>query len=138
MTKHKRPLDRPATERVEPDRVESDRPEDPPVVTEMTPLAARMLWFFFGPMVLMLTLWGILSQRSGWITVLDAIYLVAVLAMIGARWIEQRSGQAMTGTGQPSTWRDFRRYAAFLVPLTAGAWFAANLVGNHLLDGTVE
>jgi len=133
MTRHKRPRDHPV-----PEHVEADHEAERPVVTRMTPLAARMLWFFFGPMVLMLTLWGILYQGSGWITVLDAIYLLAVVAMIGARWVEQHSGQAMTGTGEPSTWRDFRRYAYALLPLTAGAWFAANLVGNHLIGGGVE
>lgn len=133
MTKHNRPVDRPTADVVEP-----DHPASPPPVTRFTPLVARMLWFFFGPMVLVLTLWGILSAGSGWITALDALYLAVVLAMIGARWVEQQSGQATTGMGNPSTWRDFRRYAFGLLPLAAGAWVAANLVGNHLLDVFVE
>ena len=118
-----------------PGEANSRRGEDRPVVTQMTPLVARLLWFFFGPMVLMITLWGILYQGSGWITVLDAVYLAAVLVMIGARWVEQRSGQAMTTTGQRATWADFRRYATLLVPIAVGAWIAANAIGNHVLDG---
>ncbi len=113
-------------------------PTDMPVVTQATPLVARVVWFILGPLVLLFTLWGILVQGSGWITVLDGVYLVIVLAMIGARWVEQNSGQAMTTTGERATWDDFRRYATGLVPLAVVAWGAANLLGNHVLEGMIE
>lgn len=131
MAKHE--IQRPSAAEAPP-----PRDADPPVVTKVTPLAARMVWFFFGPMVLMFTLWGIVSEGTGWLTVLDAVYLAIVVAMVGARWIEQRSGQAMTATGQRATWADFRRYATVLVPVAVGAWIAANAVGNHLLDGMID
>ena len=125
-------------ERTSPGEPDPRREGDPPVVSKMTPLAARMLWFFFGPMVLMITLWGILYQGSGWITVLDGVYVVAMLLMIGARWVEQRSGQATTAMGERATWADFRRYATLLVPLAAAAWITANAVGNHVLEGIID
>jgi hypothetical protein len=109
--------------------------KQPPVVTHITPLVARMFWFFVGPMVAILTLLGILFQGSGWLTVLDAVYLTAVVLMVGSRWVEQRSGEAATATGEPSTWAHFRRYATVLVPVALCAWLAANVVGNHIFDG---
>jgi hypothetical protein len=133
MAKQDREIERPS-----PGDSGPRREGDPPVVTGMTPLVARVVWFFLGPMVLLVTLWGILSQGSGWITLLDGFYLVIVVLMIGARWVEQRSGQATTAMGERATWADFRRYATLLVPLAAGAWIAANAVGNHLLDGMID
>lgn len=109
-------------------------PGDGPAVTRFAVLAGRVMWFFFGPLVLVLAAVGILTSGSGWTTALDAVYLTVVALMVWGRWVEQRSGQAMTATGEPATWKDFRRYVEVLVPLAAAVWIAANLLGNHVLN----
>ena len=95
-------------------------------------VTAHVAWIFVGPFILLLLLINIVRLGTGWLTALDAAYFVVVAAMILCRWIDQRSGQAITTTGEPSTWADFRRYALLLPPLAIGAWILANAIGNHM------
>ena len=110
-------------------------PQRPVTVTSIAILCAHLLWFFLGPMILLVLLWGIVAAGSGWVTVLDVVFIALVVVMIGCRWIEQRSGQATTDTGEPSTWDDFHRYVMIMPWLAAAAWGAANLFGNHIVGG---
>ncbi len=110
---------------------------EPPAHASYMSLLTTVTWCLAGPMVLFVTLFGIVNSGSGWLTVLDAVYLVTVALILGCRWLEQRSGRGMTLYGQPSTWKDFRRYAVGLVILTFGAWVVANLLGNHVFQGGV-
>jgi divalent metal cation (Fe/Co/Zn/Cd) transporter len=86
-----------------------------------------------GPVVLLCTTWGILSQHTGWFTRLDAVFAVAVGLMVLGRWVEQRSGTATTLTGKPATLEQCKRYTAILLSSAAVVWVVANLIGNHLL-----
>jgi len=88
------------------------------------------MWLFLGPLVLLLLLLGILQTGSGWFTGLDFAVLVVTGVMLLSRWAEQRSGQAVTVSGEPSTWSDFRRYAVLLPVVMAVAWVMANALGN--------
>ena len=110
-------------------------PGEPVVLTNATVLAAHVTWMLYGPFILFLILISIVRLGSGWLTALDIAYFVVVAAMIFCRWFDQRSGQACTTTGEPSTWEDFRRYALLLPPLAIGAWILSNLLGNHWFQG---
>jgi hypothetical protein len=78
---------------------------------------------------------NVVRTGSGWLTAFGATYFLVVAVMLLGRWVDQRSGQGTTTTGEPSTWEDFRRYALLLPPLALGAWILANVVGNHVFQG---
>jgi hypothetical protein len=106
--------------------------ENPRQITTMSVLFARILWTFVGPMVLLAFTYQVASHR-GWFTPWDAAFGILVLLMLAGRWIEQRSGEATTITGEPSTASDFRRYERILLIVTAVMWTGANIVSNHIL-----
>jgi hypothetical protein len=108
-------------------------PKDPTATTSFSLVIVHLVWLFLGPFALGLMLLGIMQSGSGWWTGLDLALLFVVAAMICARWIDQRSGQATTVYGEPSTWVDFRRYALTLPALAGAAWIVANVIGNHVL-----
>lgn len=92
-----------------------------------------MTWAILGPMVLLLTISGIVSRGGGWFTGLDVLFAMVVGLMILGRWVEQRSGCATTLRGEPATVEQGKRYAAVLLLAAAATWIAAKVVGNHLL-----
>lgn len=67
-------------------------------------VGVHLLWMFVGPFALVLLLMSIVETGSGWLTGLDIGLLIVVVLMLCARWIDQRSGQASTVYGEPSTW----------------------------------
>ena len=97
-------------------------------------LFSRLIWFFGGPMVLVLLSVEIVRGGTGWLTLLDLAYFAVAGFMVWGRWIEQSSGHATLATGEPATWAHFRRYVTYLVPIAAAVWLAANGVGNHVLE----
>lgn len=109
--------------------------EDDRTITSFRVLLARVTWFFIGPLALFLLVLGIASAGSGWATALDVLFFGFVAVMVWCRWVEQRSGRATTAYGEPATSEDFRRYVLTLLPLAAGAWLVANLLGNHIFRG---
>jgi hypothetical protein len=96
---------------------------------------ARFFWIFFGPMVLALIAYSIVQSGTGWMTWLDAAFLATTALILFARWYELSSGEGQDGYGNPATLADFPRYARLALPIAIGVWVAANLLGNHLLDG---
>jgi hypothetical protein len=108
----------------------NDRP-----VTSVKILLVHLVWLVFGPIALFVALYGIINSGTGWFTILDALFFLVVAMTIVARWADQKSGQGTTADGDPSTWNDFRRYATRLALLSAVAWIAANILGNHFIKG---
>ncbi|MFO0840142.1 MAG: hypothetical protein U1D55_16665 [Phycisphaerae bacterium] len=98
-------------------------------------LGARVTWVALGPMLLLLTTVGIIRYGGGWLTFVDAFFVLLVGLMVLGRWIEMRSGSATTAEGDPANWSHFRQYVAWLLPIAGGVWIAANVLGNHLLAG---
>lgn len=101
-------------------------------VSSVVVLFGRLMWVILGPVLLLLITYAIVAP-AGWFTRMDATFGLVVALMVGGRWVEQRSGAAMTSTGQPATVEHFRRYVRVLLPLAAGVWVAANVLGNHIL-----
>ena len=95
-------------------------------------LLGRLMWMILGPMLMFLITYAIVTG-AGWFTPRDAAFGVVLALMVGGRWVEQRSGSAMTSTGEPATAGHFKRYVRALLPLAAGVWVVANVLGNHIL-----
>jgi hypothetical protein len=106
-------------------------PANDRAVTSVKTLLVHLAWLVFGPIGLFVILYGIIDSGTGWFTLLDALFFLVVGLTIIARWADQKSGQGTLADGNPSTWDDFRRYAARLPLLSIAAWIAANLIGNH-------
>ncbi len=107
----------------------------PMPVTSAWTVIERVIWMLVGPMALGVVCLNIASASTGWLTGLDAGYFVIVAVMIGCRWMELKSGHAMTAMGEPATWSDFNRYVVAMVPLAVVVWVTVNVVGNHIRPG---
>ncbi len=95
-------------------------------------LLGRLMWMMWGPMLLLFISYTIITN-GGWITAWDAAFVVVVALMVGGRWLEQRSGSAMTATGAVASIDNFRKYVRVLLLLAAVAWITVNILGNHFL-----
>lgn len=103
-----------------------------PVMTSFAALGAHLAWIFIGPAVMALLLISIALRRTVDISAVDIAYALVASAVFACRWIDQRTGQATTGTGERSTWADFRRYAIRLPPTAIGIWGGAKLMAFFL------
>lgn len=102
------------------------------VVTSFGIFAAHVFWLLLGPATLTVLLIGIFLAHSGSFTIRDAAVGLVVAGMLVCRWIDQRSGQSTTSTGETATGEDFRRYM-LRVPLAAlGIWGVVKLLGSLL------
>ena len=97
-------------------------------------LGARLTWTLIGPIALLGITYGIATSDSGWLTGLDIAFVAVAGLMVLGRWVEQRSGTAMTLTGEPATPEQAQRYTNILLPVSAAGWGTANIVGNYLIN----
>lgn len=102
------------------------------VVTSFVAVGAHLFWIFVGPVVMALLLISIAMRRTVDISATDIAFFLVAGAVLACRWIDQRSGQATTGTGQLATWADFRRYAIRLPPTAIGIWGGAKMMAGIL------
>ena len=113
----------------------SDRStQSPREIDSLALFLCRIFWAGLGPVILVLVVMGIVTRGTGWTTPLDVLFAAVVVAMILARWCEQRSGAAVTLEGKPAGPLDFMRYWVRLLGVAAALWIAANIVGNHVLN----
>lgn len=93
----------------------------------------RIFWMIAGPMFLLVFALNIAQRNSGWFTSLDLGYFLILGGMLLGRWLEFRTGNALTGMGEPVTPADFRRYLVATPLVGLALWVLANLIGNHWL-----
>jgi hypothetical protein len=91
---------------------------------------ARVFWMMVGPMALAILAFGVAERGGGWLTGLDIAYLVTLAAMLAARWLEFRGGQAQTAEGEPLTAAGLRRYLVTAASVGLAVWAGANVIGN--------
>jgi hypothetical protein len=103
-------------------------------ISSLWVLGARLTWVIIGPAALLGITYGIVSGGAGWLTGFDAAFGIVAGLMLLGRWAEQRSGSAVTLTGEPATFQQLKRYVMMLILVTAAIWVVANLVGNHVLN----
>lgn len=107
---------------------------DPRPIGSVWVLLARMAWFLLGPVAAALLTYGIIHNGNGWLTGWDAAFACVIAVMVLGRWVELRSGVATTVSGAPATPAHFTRYVRGLLPVAAGVWLAANVLGNHVMS----
>lgn len=112
---------------------ESHASQEPQPITSFTVFGARLTWSVLGPLALALVTMGIVSKGNGWLTVLDVIFGVIILWMLLGRWVEYRSGQGTSTSGERTTRSDFRRYVAGLLGMALALFVLSNVLGNHVL-----
>jgi len=105
-----------------PGNVPADK--QPVVVTTVTALVTHVIWFFVGPIAILLMLWALLDTGSPTVSSYDLVFFGLVAMTVGCRWLEQRSGQATTVEGTPATWNDFRAYLIGFPIVALTAWLA--------------
>lgn len=108
--------------------------QSPPEASGFSLGLARVFWTILGPLFLLGILIQNLANPGGWLSGWDLAVALVVAAMIGCRWLEQRSGKATTAYGDPSTPKHFRRYALALIVLAGVGWALANILGNYVLS----
>jgi hypothetical protein len=89
-------------------------------------ITQRLYWFAIGPVLLVMTLLGILNGDRGQQLGFNAAYLLVLAGMPLSRWLDMRSGQAQTADGQPATWDHFRKYSIVAVIVGLSALAATN------------
>jgi hypothetical protein len=98
-------------------------------------LLGRIFWMMLGPMVLAILAFNIAKRGNGWFTGVDIAFLVILVGLLFARWLEFLGGSPQTSTGDPATPRHLRQYAVGALSLGLGVWVIANVLGNHWLHG---
>jgi hypothetical protein len=99
--------------------------------TSLVVALARIFWMMIGPLALAVLALNVASKGGGWLTGVDVAYLAVLGLVLAARWLEFRSGQGQTATGEPMTGADFRRYLVTAAGVGLAVWAVANLAGNH-------
>ncbi len=101
--------------------------------TSPLPILGRLFWMLLGPMVLLMLTVKIIQTGTSWFTPVDIAYLVVLAGMVLARWLEFRSGEAQTSTGEPATPAVLKRYVLVASVLGLSLWGSANLIGINWL-----
>lgn len=117
--------------------VEPQRPENTQQVPDQTtPVLAvfgRFTWMLLGPFVLVLACLGLFSSNQAFFTHKDIIYWAALGAMLLGRWVEFRTGHALTGTGEPATVAHLRQYLLSATTVGLIVWVGVKLVQQFWL-----
>ena len=92
-----------------------------------------MTWQFLGPACLGVATAGIVRLGGGWATPNDAIFAVLVGVILPGRWMEMRSGTAMTAEGKPAKSSKFGRFVSVLMSMVLCIKVTATILGNHTL-----
>lgn len=80
-------------------------------------ITERMYWFAIGPLFMILMLLGVLNDEPERRIGYSIAYLVGLAGLPLSRWLEMRSGNAVTAAGDPATWAHFRKYAILAVAI---------------------
>jgi hypothetical protein len=104
-----------------------------PQTTSPAAAVGRIFWMLIGPVLLLLLTFSIISQGTGWLTVTDLLFFLALGAMLLGRWLEFRAGNPQTATGEPATAQQVYRYLFVAGAVGLAVWVVANFLGNHWL-----
>jgi hypothetical protein len=107
-----------------PDNTPGQAPPGTPIVA----ILARLTWMLFGPFVLLVSAFVLLGKRAGFPSFPDFAFAAAVGAMLLGRWLEFRTGTALTATGEPATGQHLRRYWLWAAIFGLAVWVITAVV----------
>ena len=88
----------------------------------------RMFWMIIGNSLLFICAVYVLHYQIRFISTVDLVYWMTILAMLAARYVDIRRFGGTTATGEPATPAHWRRYAVWLLVGALIIW-----IGIHLL-----
>lgn len=91
---------------------------------------ARIYWMMAGPLLLFLLILSIAEGTAGWFTAQDVAFLLALAALMFARWFEFHGGDPRNAVGEPIAPTQLRKYLVGALTIGAALWIVANLVGQ--------
>ena len=91
----------------------------------------RLVWFLFGPAIMLILTIVNIDRGGGWFTGVDIAFFIALAITIAARWIDFGRGQSRTATGTLATIADLRRYVPLAIAAGILVWGIANFIGNR-------
>ena len=99
-----------------------------------TPVVAtlgRLTWMLFGPFLLLLTTVGIFRSKVLFNS-LDIAFVAILVGMILGRWVEFKSGIALTAQGTPMTAGHLRNYMLVTGAVGGTLWLTSMVVRGLL------
>jgi len=88
----------------------------------------RVYWMLLGNALVFLCAY-LIVQADGALTLVDAVYWLAVAGLVGARYVDVRYMEGRTAEGQPATMRDWQRYRLGVLGTSAVLWGAVHALG---------
>jgi hypothetical protein len=95
----------------------------------------RLTWLFFGPILLAFVTVVIATRHEGGFSFSDLVFFLVLGAVLAGRWLEFRSGDPRTATGEPATLQHLHRYTVALTGIGLVVWGAATLLRVFRLSG---
>lgn len=92
----------------------------------------RLFWMMLGNLALLAAAYAIVVNSASTFGLADVFYWVIAGSLLWARYADIRYMKGRTADGEPATMSDWRRYAMFLVAVSAGVWIAAHLLARFL------
>lgn len=99
-------------------------------ITSFWVLLARIVWFFAGPVTLLMLAFRIASTKDGWAAPTDIAFPLVLFAVIGARWYCFSANDRTDTQGKVTTIENLQRYTRTVTICSILLWVGANVVGN--------
>jgi hypothetical protein len=116
-------------------------PPQPPKQSDSKPpvlgAVARLYWMLGGNGALTLIAIGIAQRRPDHEWIADAAFWTVMASLILVRYIDIALLGGTTATGDPATFREWRRYTTWLLLLGLVLWVVAHAVRDRLM-GTAD
>jgi len=93
----------------------------------------RLGWMLLGNAILAFSTIGILRHTESFLSVADAFYAGAIVAMIGLRYVDIRWLNGQTAAAEPATIAHWRRYALILGSAGFAGWGLAHTIAHGLM-----
>jgi len=88
----------------------------------------RIFWMVIGNSLLFICAVYVLHNQIRFISIVDLVYWMTILAMLAARYVDIRRFGGTTATGESATPAHWRRYAVWLLVGALIVWISIHLL----------
>ena len=92
----------------------------------------RLFWMLLGNITLGISAVMIMGTRDRFFSTADLIYAVSIPLLVVARYLDIARYKGADAYGEPATLGHWKRYTAFLIPSSVGAWCVCHAVAYWL------